>query len=143
MEPFERKELLEKIDRDSSFVGAEIPEKVELDGTELDLSSYVVKVRSEGSADDLVEKKKKLRRKRMDLYNRLKDQAGGIEYGEGCEIADKIQGLDRALTSLEQVGRSQELEVEEMAKEKADQQRWKNFLDKIKGESSGDRRRHG
>ena len=144
MEEFEKKELLEKIDHDSSFVGTEIPEKTVIEGEEFDLRNYVVKAKRRDGADDLTEVKKKLRRRRTDLHRKLSEKdASETEYSRGKELVRKIKGIDRGLSSLEQVGRDKDLDSEEMAKEKADQMRWKSFVDKVKGEDNDDRRRHG
>ncbi|MDY7082131.1 MAG: DUF5788 family protein [Halobacteria archaeon] len=150
MEKYERETLLEKIEREGSFVGVEIPEKIELDDGDFELSEYVFEVRKQDEIPaELNEVKKKLRRKRTELRRKIEEDADENEdgeyltYDEGKEMARLIAGIDRALTSLEQVGRQNGLNEEARRQEKADTKRWMNFLKKVTGSTDDSSKRRG
>ena len=153
MEPFEREILLEKVEREGR-VGDSVPETVDIT-SHLDeappagyggadafaLADYVLDAKrgDAGGVDDVVTA---LRRKRTALVGRLEDDPLTVE--EGREIVDSVRGIDRALNALGQPGGPAGLDEEAAQQEKADQQRWMNFLKKVTGAGSGDdRRRHG
>ncbi len=136
MKEYERKTLLEKLDREGGTIGASIPEEVELAGEEVPLRRYVV-----GDARPEVpfsesEMKKHLRRLRLDLVEELEE--GDLGYEEGERLVERVRGIGRALETLEGSGDSVELEAR--AAEVADEKRWRSFLEEVSGEDDEGRR---
>lgn len=132
MKEYERKTLLEKAGRESSFIGATIPKEIDLDGEIFGLQEYVLNTRKSDMEPD-GDIKKKLRRKRTDLRKSLEED--DIAYSEGMEIVDTIKGIERALTVLE--AEDTDIDAESSRKEKADTQRWMEFLKKVTGSEGG------
>jgi hypothetical protein len=137
MKEYEREALLERADRDSVSVGTRVPETVELEGEKFALNEYVFEARAgEVDGDDLKEKKKLLRRKRVALLDEIRD--GELNYEEGERIVESVAGIDRALNILQGTGDG--IEAEARAKEKADEKRWLDFLKKVTGSDGEDSR---
>jgi len=137
---FERKQLLERIGREGATVGAEIPDRIEVQGEEVDLRSFVFEIKRRdtipsGERERVDRAKKNLRRERLQRKQLIED--GEISYEEGRELADAIVGIDRALNALEQLGPAS-LEQEAQAKETADKKRWMKFLKKALGHEEAD-----
>ena len=133
VQEFERKRLLERIEREGATVGADIPEEIEIQGEEVALQEFVFEIgrRESVPAGERVDRaKRNLRRERLQRKQRIED--GDIPYEEGSELASAIVGIDRALEALEQLGRV-DIEREAQAKEAADQKRWMDFLRKALG----------
>ncbi len=140
MKDFERKQLLERIGREGATVGAEIPDRIEVQGEEVDLRSFVFEIKRRdtipsGERERVDRAKKNLRRERLQRKQLIED--GEISYEEGRELADAIVGIDRALNALEQLGPAS-LEQEAQAKETADKKRWMKFLKKALGHEEAD-----
>lgn len=139
MREYRRKQLLERIGRDGATVGRSIPERIEIQGEEIDLREFVFEIRRREtippSERDRVERaKRNLRRERRERKRRIED--GEISYEEGERLAEAIIGIDRALTELESLG-PVDVEREAEANETADRKRWLQFLRKVLGENSG------
>lgn len=137
MKDYEREALLDKTTRETSFVGAEIPESIEVDGDTIPLKQYVFDIRTGGAREDRDAVKKKLRRKRSNLRKSLEED--DLSYEEGREVVERIAGIDRALTVLG--GGEGSLDAEAGRQEKMDQQRWLEFLKKVTGRDDGGERR--
>ncbi|MHB9288285.1 DUF5788 family protein [Halobacteriales archaeon Cl-PHB] len=140
MQEFERKQLLERIDREAATVGAAIPDQIEVQGEELALQSFVFEARKrdvvpETERDRVERAKRNLRRER--LQRRQQIEEADISREEGEQLADSIVGIDRALNALEQLG-TVDLEAEVQATEAADQKRWSKFLKKALGHTDED-----
>ena len=141
MKEYQRKALLERVDRDSVSVGARVPETVELGdegGTEeFALNEYVFDVRA-GDVDDedVKEKKKLLRRRRLALLDEIRE--GDLTYEEGESVVERVAGIDRALNILQSAGGS--IEAEARAKEMTDEKRWMDFVKKVTGSDGEDSR---
>ena len=140
MREFERKQLLERLDRDGATVGAEIPDRIEVQGEEIDLRSFVFEIkRRETVPKDERERvetaKKNLRRERLQRRQRIEE--GEINYEEGERLVRDVIGIDRALDALEQLGPA-DLEREARAQEVADRKRWMQFLRKALGREAAD-----
>lgn len=140
MKDFERKQLLERIGRESATLGADIPDEIEVQGEEIELQSFVFEIKRRetipsGERERVENAKRNLRRERMDREERIED--GEITYEEGEELADSIIGIDRALEALEQLGPAN-LEQEQQAQEAADKKRWMKFLKKALGHEEAD-----
>ncbi|WP_159901031.1 DUF5788 family protein [Salinirussus salinus] len=130
MREFERKQLLERIEREGATVGASIPEEVEVQGETVALQEFVFETRKRetvppGERERVERAKKNLRRERLQRKQRIED--ADISYEEGERLVESVVGIDRALNALEQLGPT-DLEAEVEAKEAADRKRWMNFL---------------
>jgi len=137
---FERKQLLERIGRESATLGADIPDEIEVQGETIELQSFVFEIKRRdtippGERERVDRAKRNLRRERMDREERIED--GEISYEEGDELADSIIGIDRALEALEQLGPA-DIEQEQQVKETADKKRWMQFLKKALGHEAAD-----
>ena len=138
---FERKQLLERIDRESATVGAEIPERITVQGEQVDLREFVFEIKRRdtipaGERERVDQAKKNLRRERLQRKQRIEDE--DITREEGEAIVEAVIGIDRALNALEQLGPA-DIEAEAERQEAADRKRWMKFLKKALGrdDSSG------
>ena len=139
MREFERKQLLERIEREGATVGASIPEEVEIQGETVALQEFVFETRKRetvppGERERVKRAKKNLRRERLQRKQRIED--GEVSYEEGERLVESVVGIDRALNALEQLGPT-DLEAEVEAKEAADRKRWMNFLKQALGKDDG------
>jgi len=136
---YQRKQLLERVDREGSTVGSNIPERIEVQGEPVELREFVFEVKRRetvpASERERVERaKKELRRER--LARRQTIEAGDVSYERGRELANSIHGIDRALNALESLEPT-DLEAEASAQEAADRKRWFNFLKQVLGQEEG------
>jgi hypothetical protein len=134
---FERKQLLERIEREGATVGADIPDSITVQGEDIDLQKFVFEIRRRetvpsGERERVERAKKNLRRERLQRKQRIEDEDEDISYEEGEALAESIIGIDRALNALEQLG-PVDIEGEAQAKEAADRKRWMKFLKKALG----------
>ena len=130
MKEFERKRLLERVQRESATVGANIPDRIDVQGEEVELRDFVFEIKSRDtipqSERDRVERaKRNLRRERLQRLQSIED--GDVSYEEGERLAESIVGIDRALEALEQL-RPQDLDKEAELQEAQDRKRWVKFL---------------
>lgn len=137
---FERKQLLERIQREGATVGASIPDRITVQGEEIDLREFVFEIRRRdtipaGERARVDRAKKNLRRERLQRKQRIED--GPISYDEGEQLANAIIGIDRALNELDGLGPA-DIEGEAQAQETADRKRWMKFLKKALGHADGD-----
>jgi len=137
---FERKQLLERIEREGATVGASIPERITVQGEEIALQEFVFEIRRRdtvppGERDRVERAKRNLRRERLQRKQRI--QEGNITREEGERLAEAVIGLDRALNELESLG-PVDVEAEAQAQEAADRKRWTTFLRKALGHADDD-----
>lgn len=144
MQAFERKVLLERVDREGATIGSQIPEEVDVQGEPVRLRKFVFEVkRLEEVPDDrraeVAALKKELRRERLQRRQRLEE--ADISKREGEALVESIVGLDRALHALDNLGPT-DLEAEARAAHTADRKRWFSFLRDVLGheDDSGGRR---
>lgn len=142
MKEYERAQLLERIDRESATIGADIPDRIEIQGEAIDLRSFVFEIRRRetvppGERDRVETAKKNLRRERRERRDRI--ETGEITFEEGEKVAGAIIGITRALDALENLDASG-IEQEARAKEAADTKRWTQFLKKALGHEGKDQR---
>lgn len=135
IQEFERKQLLERIQREGATVGASIPDQISIQGEEIDLQEFVFEIRRretipKGERDRVERAKKNLRRERLQRKQRIEE--GEITFEEGERLASAIIGIDRALNELESLG-PVDIEREAQAQEAADKKRWMEFLRKALG----------
>jgi hypothetical protein len=141
MKEYERKLLIERIEREGATVGASIPEQIEVQGTEVDLQQFVFEIKRretipEGERETVDQAKKNLRREKIERRERIENEEVTFERGE--KLVESIIGIDRALEALQSLGAAN-IEGELQAKEAADQKRWMGFLKKVLGKDSGPR----
>ena len=135
MRPYERKQLLERIERDGATVGVEIPAQIEIEGDAIDLQEFVFEIKRRetippGETERVDRAKRNLRRERLRRIEQIED--GEITHEEGRRLAQSVVGIDRALNALENLGPT-DLEREQQAQEAADKKRWMSFLKKALG----------
>jgi hypothetical protein len=132
---FERKQLLERVNREGATVGATIPETIDVQGEEVNLREFVFEIKRRetvpGGERERVERaKKNLRRERRSRLRRIEDDE--VSYAVGEDLVESIVGIDRALDALEELGPAN-LEREAEAQTAADRKRWVKFLRKALG----------
>ncbi|WP_436923688.1 DUF5788 family protein [Halosimplex amylolyticum] len=135
MKEYERKQLLERIGREGATVGAEIPDRIEVQGEPVELREFVFEIKRRdtvpaGERERVDRAKTNLRRERLRRKELIED--GDISREEGERQAQAIIGIDRALNALENLGPT-DLEAEIEAQETADKKRWMNFLKQALG----------
>jgi predicted Zn-dependent peptidase len=127
---YQQKQLLERANREGATVGADIPERIVVQGEEINLREFVFEIKRRdtippGERDRVERAKKNLRRERLQRLQRI--ERNEVSYGEGERLVESIVGIDRALNALEQL-RPADLEREAQAQKAADQKRWMKFL---------------
>lgn len=142
MQEYQRKQLLERVGRDGSTVGAQIPDAIEIQGEELDLRTFVFEIKRRetvppGERERVDQAKRNLRRERVERLALIEDNQ--VSYERGKELAESIIGIDRALNALDQLD-PVDLEAESKRKEAADQRRWTTFLKKALGHEDSNKR---
>lgn len=142
MQEYQRKQLLERVGRDGSTVGAQIPNSIEIQGEELDLRTFVFEIKRletipPGERERVEQAKRNLRRERVERLEHIEDNE--VSYERGEELAESIIGIDRALNALDQL-EPVDLEAESKRKEAADQKRWTTFLKKALGHEDSNKR---
>lgn len=130
MKEYQRKQLLERIDREGATVGVTIPETVAVQGEDLALRAFVFESKRRdtyppGERDRLERAKKRLRRERLERRRHIEE--GEVDFAEGERLADAIIGISRALEALESLD-APSVEAEAKRQEAADQKRWVQFL---------------
>lgn len=143
MKEFERKQLLERVNREGATIGVDIPDRIDVQGEEVELRDFVFEIKRrervpDGEKERVDRAKKNLRRERLQRRQRI--ESGEISSEEGERLAESIVGIERALNTLESLGPT-DLEAESEAKEQADRKRWLSFLQKALGRDQGDKRR--
>ncbi|MFB6152029.1 MAG: DUF5788 family protein [Haloarculaceae archaeon] len=139
MKDYERKQLLERVGREGATVGADIPDRIEVQGESVDLREFVFEIKRRdtipsGERERVERAKQNLRRERIQRKQRIEE--GEISREEGERLARAVIGIDRALNALENLGPT-DLEAEIEAQERADRKRWMNFLKKALGQKDG------
>jgi len=136
VQEYERKQLLERIGRESATVGVDIPERIEVQGSTVELHEFVVEIKRRdtvpaGERERVEEAKRNLRRERLDRVERIED--GDLDYEAGVALADAVIGIDRALEALETLDAGS-VEAEAERRETADTKRWMTFLKQALGQ---------
>lgn len=138
MEEYEREILLERISKEGATVGASIPERITVQGEEVELQEFVFEVKRRdtmpaGERERVERAKRNLRRERLERKQRI--EGGDITFEEGESLAASIVGIDRALHALESLGPT-DVEAEANRQETADKKRWTKFLKQVLGRDS-------
>lgn len=143
MKPFERKQLLERVEREGATVGHSIPEEITVDGETLRLREFVFETNRLEAIDTarrerVDEVRTLLRGERHARKQRLETQS--LSRTEGEQLADEIVGIDRALTALRSL-ETTDLSDETRQAERADRERWIKFLKRALGHDDASGRR--
>jgi hypothetical protein len=143
---YERKQLLERVDREGAIVGVDIPDTVAFYAYEeganpepVDLREFVFEVKKRdslppGLQEEAEATKKRLRRERIQRRQRIEE--ADITKEEGEALVAEIIGIERALNALEGLGSPTDLEAEMQRKDTADKRRWRSFLNEALGKDS-------
>ena len=144
MQEYQRKQLLERVNKESATIGADIPDRIEVQGEAIDLREFVFEIKRrdtvpEGERERVEQAKRNLRRERLDRLERIEDNE--VDFGTGEELAASIIGIDRALEALDTL-RPADVETEARRQEAMDRKRWMSFLKKALGrdDASGSKR---
>jgi hypothetical protein len=142
---FERKQLLERVNREGATIGVDIPDRIDVQGEAVELRDFVFEIKRrdtvpEGEKERVERAKKNLRRERLQRLQRIEENE--VSYEEGQRLVESIVGIDRALNALEQL-RPANLEREAQLQEAQDQKRWMNFLKQALGRDGGASKRGG
>ncbi len=144
MKEFERKQLLERIEREGATVGASIPDRITVQGETVPLQEFVFEIRKRetvppGERDRVEQAKRNLRRERLQRKQRIED--GDLTRAEGERLAESVIGIDRALNELETL-QPGDIDEEAEKQEAQDRKRWTKFLKKALGHAD-DESGHG
>lgn len=134
MDESERQEYLREVESDSSIIGATLPETIDIGGEEIALDEFLVETRKideipPDAQATIEEAKRVLRDERAQLVDRLKNDQLSHETADA--LVEKINGLDRALSALENIDCPGFGEVSRNALGE-DYKRWLGFLDQVK-----------
>ncbi|USZ72731.1 DUF5788 family protein [Natronosalvus halobius] len=145
MQDYERKQLLERVNRDGATIGADIPEEITIQDESIDLRQFVFEIKRRetvpaGERERVEQAKRNLRRERVERLELIEE--GDISREEGEELVRSIVGIDRALNALENLGPT-DLEREQQAQNTADKKRWMSFLKKALGRDTDAGTRRG
>ncbi len=145
VQAYERKQLLERVNREGATIGADIPDAIEVQGESINLQEFVFEIKRRqtvpaGERERVDQAKRNLRRERLQRLKLIEE--GDISRDEGEDLVRAIIGIDRALNALENLGPT-DLEREEHAQQTADKKRWMSFLQKALGNETGASTRRG
>jgi predicted Zn-dependent peptidase len=132
---YERKQLLERVNREGATIGASIPDTIEVQGEEVNLREFVFEIKRRdtipsGERERVEQAKRNLRRERRERLDVIEE--GAVAFEEGERLVQSIIGIDRALEALQQL-RPADLQAEAQRQEAADRKRWMSFLRKALG----------
>jgi hypothetical protein len=135
VQEYQRKQLLERITRESSTLGVDIPERIEVQDEEVELQQFVFEIKRRetvpaGERERVEQAKRNLRRERLERKQLIEE--GEIPFEEGDRLADSIIGIDRALEGLESLGH-EDVQEEAERQEAMDTKRWMDFLKQALG----------
>ncbi|KOX96237.1 DUF5788 family protein [Halorubrum tropicale] len=129
-----REALLDRVNSPSATVGASVPDEVEIDGSAVDLSAFIVETRKVDAVPPALDRKvtaarESLRAERARRVERLESDPLGRETAEA--LADEVVGIDRALNALEGIHRPGFAD-EHHADTLAGHERWLAFVDQVR-----------
>lgn len=138
---YDRTVLLERIEREGSTIGASMPISLSVDGTEYTIREEVLALvaadeLSQSQRDRAGELARVLRRARRQRHDRL--SSGECDRETGEDLVAEIAGIDRALNALKQLD-APGIAQQAQQRERADQERWLQFLKEALGHDEGQR----
>lgn len=130
-----RDALLERVNRQSATVGAQMPETITINATEIDLHDFLIETRdlpeiSPGTKELVSTAKRKLKTEREARVERLKTEES-LSEATAETLAEEIIGLDRAHNALDGVYRPDYGE-ETHTMSIDDSKRWLGFVESIR-----------
>ncbi|WP_424014711.1 DUF5788 family protein [Halorubrum xinjiangense] len=130
----EREALLDRVNSQGATVGARVPDEIEVDGSPLDLSAFIVETRKVDSVPPAINRKvtaarESLRSERARRLDRLETEPVDRETAEA--LAEEVIGIDRALNALEGIRRPGFAD-EHHADTLAGHERWLAFVDQVR-----------
>ena len=131
----ERRDLLERANRQSATIGQTLPETITVGDDELPLEEFVIETRKvEGIPDDVQplvrETERELTAERKRLVARLESES--IDREEAEQIVEMIAGIDRAKNALRSLRRKR-FGAEASSAILDDHERWLDFMSSIRG----------
>lgn len=134
MDDADRRELLERANRQSATIGQKLPETITVGDDKLPLEEFLIETRKvEGIPDDakvvVRETEQELTGERERLIDQLK--SAPIDREEGEAIVETIVGIDRALNALRSLRRDG-FAAEARTATLDDHERWLEFMDSIR-----------
>lgn len=134
---------LDQIDRESSTIGIEIPDEIEVQDQVIPLKSIVFDVCSDGDVPDQYDMniddiKVSLRREKNRMVDMI--ESGNVDQSQAEDLVEKSKQIDRALNAMKNPIDG-DLESRIKRREAQDKKKWRNFLDKIKGDGGKKGRR--
>ena len=130
----ERESLLDRVNSPSATVGATVPDEIDVDGTALDLSAFIVETRKVDTVPPALDRRvsaacESLRAERERRVDRLETDPLDRETAEA--LADEVVGIDRALNALEGIRRPGFAD-EHHADTLESHERWLAFVDPVR-----------
>ena len=130
----EREALLDRVNSPSATVGATVPDEIDVDGTALDLSAFIVETRKVDTVPPALDRRvsaarESLRAERERRVDRLETDPLDRETAEA--LADEVVGIDRALNALEGIRRPGFAD-EHHADTLESHERWLAFVDQVR-----------
>ena len=130
----EREALLDCVNSPSATVGATVPDEIDVDGTALDLSAFIVETRNVDTVPPALDRRvsaarESLRAERERRVDRLETDPLDRETAEA--LADEVVGIDRALNALEGIRRPGFAD-EHHADTLESHDRWLAFVDQVR-----------
>ncbi len=140
MREYQRKQLLERVNKEGATIGADIPDRIEIQGEEVNLQEFVFEIKRRetvpaGERERVERAKRNLRRERLERVQAIENDE--VDFETGQELADSVVGIDRALEALESL-RPADVEAEAERQEAMDRKRWMQFLRKALGHDDSD-----
>lgn len=134
MDAADRRDLLERANRQSATIGRELPETITVGDDDLPLEEFIIETRKvEGIPDDVKplvrETERELAAERKRLVERL--ESAPIDRETGEEIVETIVGIDRARNALKSL-RRERFGAEARSATLDDHERWLEFVDAIR-----------
>jgi len=134
MDEAERDALLRRVNRQGSTVGAQIPDTISVNGTEIELADFIIESRKieelPPDAEEILEEAKRtFRAERASRIDRL--ETAPLDRAAAEALADEINGIDRALNALETI-RHPDYGEQAAAAAIDDYKRWLGFVEQIK-----------
>jgi predicted Zn-dependent peptidase len=141
MKEYQRKQLLERIDREGATVGTQIPDTIVVQGEEIDLQEFVFEITRRdtypaGERERVENAKRNLRRERLQRRQRIENNE--VDFEDGQKLAESIIGISRALEALQGLD-PDDIEGEAKRQETADRKRWMSFLKQAMGHEDASR----
>lgn len=128
-----RRELLDRIARQTATIGQQIPEQITVDGEPFDLRAFVVETKSQGGIPP--ERREAVRDVRQTLKaererRRKRLESAPLAAAEAEDLVDVILGLDRAISALGNLAET-DLAAESHEASLNGTRRWVEFVDQL------------